>query len=196
MSVLAQAFEDAGYETPAERLERLMREAIAGNTLAEPSVAAFRRRLIADRDAAAALELVSDAVLRELYERVRAGIVKQKFAARKAADSVTPKAELPSHGETPRPGGQHPCANQPADAAGAEAVSGAYRNALLDREFNGQKLRNLTAAEARGWAKSHMRDARWLMLLTEGMPDQTLIGDAATEDSAARALDLAERIND
>lgn len=202
LGAIGVAMRRAGYESPRERAERFMREAIAARALPAPSIAEFSRRVLEANDAALIWELFAEhriSTMSALYERVRAATVQEKFPAAPTPTvrAVAPSAAAPEAAPASRDEGRVAVDRQEANDAGVPvgliAAADVARKSLLQTfQINKRPLGEVTAGEARGWAKSRARDARFIVLLTEGLPDHVLIGGAVDEAVAERAYALAE----
>ncbi len=96
--------------------------------------------------------------------------------------------DIPSR-VTPRP------AYKPPSAASLAAITGVVQASLLDSfKVNGQSIGDVTASEAMKWAGSRERDARFVRMLTEGLPQDRPIRKYRTAEEAAALYAKAEKV--
>ena len=69
------------------------------------------------------------------------------------------------------------------ESAGAVAEKTFYDTFRL---INGQRLDQLTAGEARAWARTHRKDAALIEEITANLPDTARIGEFRSADEAAK----------
>lgn len=90
---------------------------------------------------------------------------------------------------SPRP------AYKPPSAASLAAITGVVQASLLDSfKVNGQSIGDVTAREATAWAGSRERDARFVRMLTENLPQDEKIRKYRTADEAAALYAKAEKV--
>ncbi|MBX6392472.1 MAG: hypothetical protein IRY96_03285 [Burkholderiales bacterium] len=180
-TAMAAAFEQAGYVPPEARLRAAAESAIARGSMSA-ALSEFERAV--RRDPEMLIALVG-------AERRRS--IMSAYLSQVARDTR-------SRGEA----GQRPCVThdpvaRPVAAPtrrGIEAIALAAptvaRSLLRTFLVNGQPLAEVTVEEATSWARSRERDARFVRLLTEGLPPGAVIGRYVTDEDAERAYRLAE----
>jgi hypothetical protein len=175
---LKMAMADAGYKLSSERLDDAAQAAVAaskGNF--NRAVDALTKAVRAD--AGVVWELWGRHPALSRWDAVKAEI--RAFAVVNAVREEGATSALPTgHG-------RNAPSNPPrASAAALCAVSQAARASILDRQINGQKLRDLSVDEARRWGNSRARDARFVELLTANLPPVGRIGDYRSDDDAEK----------
>lgn len=180
-TAIASAFEQAGYVPPEARLRAAAEAAIVGGSMSV-ALSEFERAVRRDPELLMALvgaerlrSIMSaylSQVARETRSRGEAGhpenVPHQNFARRVAAPTRRGLEVI---------------------AAAAPTVA---RSLLRTFLVNGQPLADVTVEEAASWARSRERDARFVRLLTDGLPPGAVIGRYVTDEDAERAYRLAE----
>ncbi len=86
-------------------------------------------------------------------------------------------------------------AYKPPSAASLAAITGVVQASLLDSfKVNGQSIGDVTAREAMAWAGSRERDARFVRMLTENLPQDQPIRKFRTPEEAASIYSKAEKV--
>lgn len=180
LGAMAAALRAVGKETKAELIERLMRQAIEKHSISGPSIAQFSRELVELNNAAVIWELFASErgrVLAQLYERT----IYQMRLERAPPKSPAPPPPAPSTEEKARMA-----------QVGMAAVLEVATAALLKTvRINDRPIGEVCAGEARSWARERGYEMRFVLLLTEGMADETLIGDACDEARAQECRRIA-----
>lgn len=107
-------------------------------------------------------------------------------AARRALAEVT--GNVIALGEAPKAGGR---GYKTPSEYNADAQRAVQRRWLDEYKLNGQPIGACTVREAAAWAAARERDARFVLRLIEGLPDEAVIGDVRTHEDAEICWNLA-----
>jgi hypothetical protein len=185
---MAEAFARAGYESPADQLNRLMRESMVEGVGIQPRVLAlFERAMEAANSATLERLLVGEEARRwaaiRLFNKIRDALRREQAGGRDQRHFAGDDAGQALHVAVATP-----TTTSPRDAAVVEIAT----LSLLRRfRINGKPIGEATAGEARTWLRKHERDGRWVRLILDGLSDDMLIGDYVKDDEANRLYRLA-----
>lgn len=193
-TAMASALEAAGYVPPADRLVEQAHKVL---DVSSPNYLTSAKKLLKEiRDDADLLwELMGDARERLAIDYLQGLNVER--VARKRADDIDPTRNYaPARPSVVPRVPRAPGAPRNPDLRVPEGKNFAWKSGVAasmeaDRRksklytflINGRPLAEVTAAEARGWATSRERDAQFIRMVTEGVQDSMLIGDAYTKEA-------------
>ena len=216
MTALAAAMKKAGIVDPLDALREIADDVIASTTNLSEAREAFLSRVVANPRLVRALfarwekqaadEYLS-AAARRRGETDRNGNAEKADRAVSVRPNLAPSNIVPvsSHlrskagtvqatplsmvTRTPTVARDPETVRRAAVAARAPEI----RNFLETFHVNGKRLKDVTASEARAWSRSHKRDARFVEMVAEGVPDGMLIGAARTVEEVAALYERANK---
>ena len=207
-SAMKAALETAGYKDARECLRQIAAACVAQHTTMDDARNEFLKRVLANPALAQELfrpwlKVASDdylsAAARKAVERRREeaqpdgavmAVAAPSLRANPIVSNIVPvRSHLRGKAGT--------VADQP-DAVMARAAARAARepevkNYLRLFTVNGRPVGEVTGMEARAWITSHRRDARFVELLSDGVPDMATIGSCRTPDEAAALYERAKK---
>lgn len=183
---LPDALRSAGYRATQDRIATEARSAIAAHPKDyDAAYAMFRAAVYADRDlVVAAFARFEEHALRPLLAT----------AAQEYHRERKPRVV--------REGGGHPRSEDPLNRAhtdpathaqaGRDAVTELAKRSLLDTFLvNGRPLGDVSATEARAWGGARRREARFVEIITHGIPDDRPLRVYIKADEADAAFKRA-----
>lgn len=180
---LSEALHSAGYRATQDRIHTAARAAIIAHPRNfDAAYAELRAAIYADRDLVLAVfSKYEEAALRPLLAT----------AAQEYHRSRKPRVVSAGGGRTV-PGNQEQSAPTP---SGRDAVIALASRSLLDTFLiNGRALGDVSATEARAWGGARRREARFVEILTHGIPDdrplRTYIKPAEADAAFKRAGEM------
>lgn len=185
---LPDALRSAGYRATQDRIAIEARKAIEAHPKHyDAAYADFRAAIFADRDlVVAAFSRFEEAALRPLlataaqeYHRERKPRVVREGGGQ--SDAGTRVVGAPTN---------------PAQA-GRDAVTALAKRSLLDTFLvNGRPLGDVSATEARAWGGARRREARFVEIITHGIPDDRPLRVYIKADEADLAFKRAGEMGD
>lgn len=206
MTVLQQAFQDAGYKPTSERLFEVALEAAK----APPSTwdSAKDALFAAVRNDAALLWEMFEPYRAQAANRLLAGVMAEIKRSERATPGPSAPGQSPddvqagsarradthSSGGGGLDGGGYQKSAAPIPRSGMDAVAAVTRLSLLDTfKINGQPIGKVTSSEALRWAGSRERDARFVRLLTANLPPERPIGEFRTPEDTQAIYEQASK---
>lgn len=180
-TAMAAAFEQAGYVPPEARLRAAAEAAIAGGSMSV-ALSEFERAVRRDP------ELLMALVGAERLNRIMSAYLSQVARETRSRGEAGQVSSV-THSRAARPVAAPTRRGLDVIAAAAPTIA---RSLLRTFLVNGQPLAEVTVEEAVSWARSRERDARFLRILTDGLPPGAVIGRYVTDEDAERAYRLAE----
>lgn len=209
-TAMAVAFATAGYATPRQRVDRLVRSAVERHP-ANPAVAVVElSRALLDADAAVVWEFFRDdrsaRLWREVEEMLRQIRREQGLDPPRPA-AATEKEDDPSGHRAPASSAAgsghlddaqsgHEARAAPAPRPAATLIQIARDSLLWTFKVAEMPIGQCSAGVVRSWARARGREARFAFLLCEGLTDEMIIGEKKTDADAREAERLArESVN-
>lgn len=201
---MKSALNAAGIMSSRDRLEQAAREAIgASNRNHERALALLQAAVIDDAS------LLWELMMSDRERLMRALIYKMAAGGDGANRWVNASTRVsPASGGLPaRASGEGgavrvECEHQPQPdrpavprrtLAGVAAAAETVRRSILQTFLvNGQPIGSATVSEARAWARSRQRDAKFVELLTANLPDAAVIGERRSAEDADALYQQAE----
>lgn len=213
-TAIAQAFAAAGHQSPRDRLDDLLRGLVERHGGAAAAIVAELARgpLIGDAELLWEMfrpdrdrrlwQAAEDAIRQARHERgLDAAPVRlqtknregREARAAAAASAGTP-SDAAGSGQGLRAQLGHRSRAAPAPRLSPTLVNIAVASLLFGKDaihINGIPIGKCPAGIVRSWARARGREARFALLMCEGLTDDMIIGDKKTEADAIEAARLA-----